>query len=707
MTVSFASLALCGLLAHPGVSPAQKEPQKSPPFRTEAELVAVDVVVLDQEGNPVPGLTAADFTVSEEGRSQTVQFFQPVVAAGGPAAADERRRGYRYSTNVGADARPVRSFVLFYDDVHLTHEQGERAKRALEAFLQDEARAGDLVSIVAPGRALRWHARLPAGTAELQQVLGALQGTFVPDVTRERISDYEAYRIHVMSDEQMAERVGRRFSNYQVAGRDPVDLRRDEGPRPEKKGGTAGLIEPLVHFRAAEAYGRAVTRNRLTLSALTRTIESMASARGRKSIVVMSPGFILDQELTLYREVEDAARRANVALYFVDARGLEVQSVFGSAELGTPLDSRDVGAANADLALEAEGAASLAESSGGFSVRNRNDLAAGLRRIARESQVHYLLGYRPAGRTPDGRFRRIHVQVNRPGLQVRARKGYYAGGVPRPDDAATVGELQLALESPYDLGPLPVRAAAFVFAPVNAGARSVLLAVEADLRAFELKPAPLALTDILDLRILVTNPATGEARRYEGAVEMTLRSGVPSAETSAWYPTAQPFDLVPGRYQARVAIRDRNSGRIGAVTHDFDVPSPRGLTLSSVILTDTIETPALLSPGPPRPVLIVRRLLSPGATLYYQFSVYDAGRTAAGETRVKAGHVLRRADGTIVKELEPTPLAPGAAGLSRFAGLSLAGAPAGEYELVISVADEVRGQAVTVREPFAIAEPRP
>lgn len=682
-------------------TPAQGNAQQRPsPFRTEAELVAVDVVVIGEDGKPVPGLTASDFSVTEDGRTRAVEMFHPIVTEGPPAGGGSRLRRFRYSTNVGRDAQPVRTFVLFFDDVHLTHEQGERAKRALEAFLQHEASAGDVVSLIAPGRGLRWHARLPTGLGELRQVLAALQGTRVLEPTPERISDYEAYRIHVMNDEQMAERVGRRFNNYQVAGRDPVNLQRDEGPRPEKKGGAAGLIEPFVHFRAAEAYARATARSRLTLGSLTRTIDSMAAIRGRKSIAIMSSGFVLDQELPLFREVEDAARRANVALYFVDARGLEVQSVFGSAEVGVPLDSRDVGAANADLTLEAEGAASLAQSSGGFSVRNRNDLAAGLQRIAQESRVYYLLGYRPAGKA-DGKFRRIGVRVNRPSVQVRARRGYYAGGV-RTRNGAAEDALATALDSPYDLEALPVRAAAYTFGPVDGGDVSVMVALEADLRAFDLKRDGAFLTDVLDAHLLVTDAATGEAKRSERSIEMKLQTGVPAAETSAWYPVSDAFRLKPGRYQARVAVRDRNSGRIGAVTHEFEVPRQEGIRLSSVIVTDTVEEPTLFSTAPPRPVLIVRRLLT--GTLCYQFSVYDAARTTGDETRVTAGHIVRRADGTLVKELKPTPLVPGSGGMSRFARVSLAGMPPGDYELVITVSDALAGETVTVIEPFAIAQ---
>jgi VWFA-related protein len=699
------ALLLPLLLLAGGSLSGQNKPLQTPPFRAEAELVTVDVVVLDRRGEPVPNLEASDFVVSEEGRRQRIQVFQPVITAQAAQPDRPAQRSYRYSTNVGVQAHQGRSFVVFFDDVHLTPDQGERAKKAIEQFLNDETQSGDLVSLVAPARALRWHARLPEGRTELVKVLSSLRGANLPDVSAERISDYEAYRIHVMQDEQMAERVGRRFSNFHVAGRDQVNLSRDEGPRPEKKGGAAGLLEPFVQLRAAEAYAHATARNRATLGALTESIESMAPVRGRKSVIVMSPGFIMDQELTLIREAEDAARRANIAMYFVDVRGLEAQSAYGSAQFGSPLDTRDVGAANADPWLEAEGAVVLADSSGGFTVQNKNDLAAGLRRIGRESRVYYLLGYAPDDPGQDRTFRRISVRVDRPDIQVRARKGYYAGGVSADSSPrAETDAFEIALASPYDITSVPVRAKAYVFGNVNEKDASVLLAVETDLRAFALKSSDASPSDVLDLKMLVTNPATGEARRYERVVEMKLPGGVSDVETTAWYPLTQPFELAPGSYQARIAVRDRNTGRVGSVTHDFEVPARSGMTLSSLIITDTIEKPAAGLEGPPKPVLIVRRLLNAGATLYYQFAVFDAGQAANGERRVKAGHVVRRADGTIVKELKPTPLAPGPTGMSRFAGISLGGVPAGEYELVVTVTDEIRGQTLTVTEPFAVAE---
>ena len=103
---------------------------------------------------------------------------------------------------------------------------------------------------------------------------------------------------------------------------------------------------------------------------------------------MLTPGFIADQERVEAGERDRRARRTNVAVYFVDARGLVASTPYAQAQqTGRGLDSRDVGAANAEITLGAEGAAEVAESTGGFSVRNQNDLGRGLQRIGAESRV--------------------------------------------------------------------------------------------------------------------------------------------------------------------------------------------------------------------------------------------------------------------------------------------------------------------------------
>ncbi|AMY12244.1 VWFA-related Acidobacterial domain protein [Luteitalea pratensis] len=675
-----------------------------PRFRTETALVTVDAVVVDDRGQPVTGLTTADFEVLDEGVAQRVEFFQETGAPGSGVSTPARKPGrYSYATNVGAQATATRTFVLVFDDLHLTREQGEQARLALSQFIRVQLVDGDLVSLVVPGIALRWHARLPGGRDELLRIAEGLQGRFQPEPTFERITDYEAYRIHVFQDEAVANSVDRRWRNYRQLGRESTNLASDRGFQPQERGGNAGVIQQDLAIRAADVYSRLMARNRVTLGSMKAMVEGLEAVRGRKSVLLFSAGLIEDQEQIDARHVLDAARRANVAVYFIDVRGIGSGSAFATAQFGSPLDTRDVGFANAQIELEVQGSENLAIDTGGFSVRNANDLNAALGRISRELSSYYLLGFQPSRPGADGAYRKLQVRVRRLGVTVRARKGYYVTGdrVARAADVLGHDALQPVTDSPYDLDTIPLRVASYVFGSPTAGKAVVSLAIEADLRAFGFITTPLALTDVLELRIAATHLESSTAERYDGQVEMTFPLGTRLGE-DAWYGLAREFTLAPGRYQARIAVRDRNNGRIGALTHVFDVPALDGLRVTTPIITDTIETPTGLLPASPKPVLVARREFPAGATVYYQFSVLGIPRGA----RILAGHQVRDAAGTIIKQLEPRAITPAPDGaLSRFGGLSMKGLPAGEYELTLTVVDEAASRTIQLREPFAILPP--
>jgi len=720
-----AVLAVTLLGAGPGAQQPKGSPDQ-PAFRAAADLVIVDAVVIDRDGKPVNNLTADDFAVMDEGRRRPVSLFQTVSAAAIASQPQGTTRRLGYSTNVGVDARPTRAFVLFFDDLHLAQDDGDRAKAALAGFIERELEDGDLVSLVAPGSSLRWHARMPAGRAELERIVSGLRGLFAPDPSFEQMSDYEAYRISAFQDEIVANQVQRRWQNLRALGKEPANLATDKGFQPENRGGMIGLIPADIAIRANAVYQQAAARNRATLVALERTIDGLATVRGRKAVVLVSPGFIDDQERPAdANRAIDAARRANVAVYFVDARGLLSGTPFAQAQFGSPLDSRDVNAANADLTLSAEGADNLASATGGFSMRNQNDLGRGLKRIGDESRVYYLLGFEPdRTNVKPGVFRRLEVKVARPGVTVRARRGYYAGDLPReargadvlsvsngdsrPTSSADgVDALARATESPYELGEIPLRATSYVFGDANPETSVVMLAVDADLRAFAFARKDNQLIDVAELRMLTTEVRTGKTERYERQVEMTFPSTARIGSDS-WHTLAQEFRLAPGSYQARIALRDANSGRIGAVTHNFEVGPLTGLRLTTPILTDAIEGPPPGTAASPKPVLVVRRSFPAGATVYYQFGVLGAARNAAGAVAVTGSHVLRDKDGAVVKAMAPRPIVPGAdGGLSRLAGLNLTGLPPGDYDLSITVRDEVAGQVVERREPFVILPAAP
>ena len=680
-------------------------------FRSGIDLVTVDVVVLDRDGQPVPGLTRAEFTVLEDGRPQAITDFQSIELPLPDAARDlESPRppaARRLSSNQLATNRlPGRSLVLVFDDLNLTRQQGAETKAAIRRFLATGVTSQDAVSLVTTSGGGWFHARTPAGLAQLTALLDRHEGKFVYDTSAERMTDFEAMRVHIFQDMIVAARIRRRFESYRVAGLEPTTVpnARDDMPTIGETPGNVGVVEPYIESRAAAAYSAAVARNRVVMRVLERAVEALGTMRGRKSVMLFSKGFIHDQETRGFRTVSEAARRANVAIYFIDARGLVATTSNFTASEGSPTDARDLGAVFADIALDAEGAVSVAEDSGGFAIRDTNDLAAGLDRISRESRTYYLLGYAPENTRADGRFRRLEVKVSRKGLRVRARRGYFApdAAEPRRDNVGDLDpEVLQALDAPRDLADLPVRATALVFDRATDDAARVIVAADVDPGPFQLEPDADRFTGIVEYAIAATHLETGRVFRFEQTTELNLRPETRRRLEITWYTLARELTLPAGAYQARIVVRDRNSGRIGSVTHDFEVPPPGGFRVSSPILTDQLQSDPAGSA--PRPVVVARRTFASGTTLFCQFHVYGATPDPRGEASVSSDWVLRRADGSLVREMPPRPIAPAAGrGFVRLYGISLASLPPGDYELALGVRDALRGGRIEIREPFTV-----
>jgi hypothetical protein len=414
---------------------------------------------------------------------------------------------------------------------------------------------------------------------------------------------------------------------------------------------------------------------------------------------------IQDARLGIYRQVVSEARRVNAVVYFLDARGLSAATTGMSAEIGTRTEFRDLGSWFTESRERGEGSEALAADTGGFSLRDRNDLAAGLARIGRESRSYYLLGYAPSNRKADGRFRAIEVKVARDGVAVRARRGYYApGGNDKRKETAEGRDaaIQRALDAPFDLADVPLRAIADVFAEAEAGKALVRLTVEADVRGFAFVEKGGSARDTLEFLLLVAREDTGEFSRFDQQFEMSLRPETRARYERDGFPITREVRLAPGRYQAKIVARDRNGGGVGSLTHAFEVPALAGLRVSSLALTDRRRDDA--KGVPPVPEATARRQFAAAGTLHCRFEVYGAGRDAAtGRPKVTAGFSIRRSDGRFLAAMPETPLQGGPDGaLARSLGVPLDGAPPGRYEVSVVVTDLVAGQSAEAREPFVI-----
>jgi VWFA-related protein len=658
-------------------------PQQQPPvFGAEVELVRIDVVVLGRDGKPVSGLSKQDFTVEEDGRPQAIESFEPVVVKGAPieVAAPPRLSGSRL--------RPPsegRSFFVFFDGRHVSQPAAEVFRKSLHDFVQDELREGDWFTLAAPEQALWWTARNGWEYRQLSAVIDRLKGEYVRDPLRLQMSDWEAMRIVELGVAGLAQP-----SIQSGGGGIPTEDSSQPG-RPPSSGASGGSDRMGVGavdktFLAEEVYSRARRGLETTLVALRQALDSLVPLRGRKSLLLVSEGFVLVPDMPGYSELVDVARRANVAVHFLDPRGLDPLL---DAEAGAP----GLGAGTARM-LEQAGADDVAAATGGHAIVS-NDPAEGLRRIAAEAEAYYLLGYAPA-RKGFGE-RKVKVRTTRDGLSVRARSRFFvedpakaaarrAKEAKKDETSGRTPQEKEAMRSVADTTELPLRVSTLFFEDNGKGEVTTMYATEIRVPVSAAGKRKFA-------TVAEARPRDGgKALRDEFEEELNVRPGAPTVLSRHWH-------MPPGVWQVRVLVRDRQTGAIGTALHTYEVPDPKSFRFATPILTTEMET----VDGRERPRVVLARTFGSGRVLYCQYQVHGAKDSREERLpNVVAGWQLWK-DGALVRAAEPTRIRPEWDGrLSRLLGITLTGLEPGEYELRLKAQDLVGGATAEIVEPFTL-----
>lgn len=686
--------------------PAPAPQEQAPAFPAQAELVLVDAVVFDASGNPVEGLTRDDFVLREDGVLQSIQRFDAVALPESAPSAPATATFVSTNTRPRAERRPApRTFVIVFDDAQLTRTSGKRAREAIATFLEKDLRDDDLVTLVSTATGAWWSARLGEGRANLLAVLNNLEGRRPVDRSGSYMSDYEAMQVYLHRDPTIGSEVARRFYQNGVA----LDSPNAETAQAVKEL-QIGDARPLVQARAAEVYQNAKGRSEASLRTLERIGDALAEGEGRKSVLLVSDGFVYDNSLPGFRSVVRAMSRANAAIYFLDARGLPGTPEHASAEVARATEERDVQTFMARKPLETEGSESVAADTGGFSFRNPNDLARGMEKIEREQRAYYLIGYSSTNTRRDGKFRRIRLEVKRPGLTVRARKGYYAPRDEKPAPTEPKGldpEVREALDSPYMMPGIPIRLASYVLGPTGADKASVLLVAEADPDDLGSRKPAKRLQATLESYLVVAARDSSLSVPVQKEVSLDVPPEALARLRRSWLPMFRNVELPAGTYQARLLLKDEKSGRLGTVRHEFVVPAPKAFRMSTPILTDSLQRDQ--KTGAARPVPLARRSFPSGENLVYVFEVYGARPDpATGKPRVTSRCDVRRTDGSTLVASAPRSIVPGPQGdLGEQVPISLRGAPPGDYEVVVRLDDEVSGERVETRDPFTVLPPSP
>jgi len=629
--------------------------------------------------------------VREDGVAQAIVSFERVGSDEGDPSAGAAPAPEMV---IGAAAPRLRSgaaFAFILDDEGMGGSEAKDTRDALARLVTNVLRDRDLITLASTSGKAWWTATLPEGREDLLAVAARLRGRGTEaSLAFDYMSDYEAFAIREREDGTVVARV---IQRWMATGACMMVQGRQDPGCPSRVRATATAVD-----------GARRNRTQSLLTALRRTLDALARSRGRKSVLLFSRGFLQDSDTTA-RDVAATAREANAAVYFVDTRGLQTQpGMYSAADAGSPNPANFLRMGTEASVLESGGAQALAEETGGLSFRNTNDLGAAAARVAGESRVYYLLGFHPRADRKPGDWRKLKVEVTRPGLTVRTRKGYRlraagedggrAESAAGPRKASPV--MTAALDSAQDADGIPVRAMAFVFEPRPKNLSRVLVAAEFDTRGLRIEDGGARATR-LALSIAVTHRDTGVTQESHEQVE--IRAG----EVAGWRSLAREFDLPAGVSQARVVLREPQASVMGALSHRFEVPKADALHVTTPILTDRVE-PAKGGDDRPRAAISINRVFRPGGALYCEFEVLGAkADPVLRAPRVSAGVEVRAADGRVVRKGEPTPIASDRRGrVARLIGLGMDGLPEGDYLLVLGVRDEVAGTHLERREPFAL-----
>jgi len=568
-------------------------------FKVATDLVRLDVSVLDKSRRPVRGLSAADFTILENGKPQPVAAFSAVeLAEEQPAVVGAPwMREVAQDIRDNSDSQQRRLFIIALDD----------------ATIENDPKAIESAKNIARGVVNRM------GPSDVASVAFTRDNRHAQDFTSDRARLLKAIDSFTVGFRGM-DTAGVNAANYAAAA--------SGGGRSTSAGAGAGVGNPLAGNGEDLWYLYSV-------GLLDRAVEYLTDvSERRKAIIYIGEGIPFDiggiagtfnatpgaaaggasaaaLQARIKQQMDDLfdrAQRANVTIYTVDACGLRSdppQNVPGARAATT----------TCIRGLDLDYLENVAAATGGRPIVNQNDFNPGLNAVFVENSSYYLLGFAPGDPARDGKFRTVEVKVNRPGLEVRTRSGYDAPrDAPAGKPKAEASPLMKALAGvvPKSDLPMQITGAAFAFvgemspdkvdAPDPAAdakkgkdkkkaksenapppPASVLVAV-----AFKqpIRQSDERTTENVDLQISAYDP---DGRSYGNSHQRADVSIRPGSSGEAEYEVFGQIDLKPGRYQLRIAANLASFADSGSVYYDVDVPDFANdpLSMSGLMLTAT------------------------------------------------------------------------------------------------------------------------
>ena len=545
----------------PDVPQQERERADPPRFRTAVTRVEVSALVLDRNGTPVRGLTAADFEVYENGVLQVVRSFapftyepdllvlpDPVLERDDPDAPPASMAASNYYTSAS------RVFALILDDLHVDVRR-TRVARAAARRLVEQLTPTDLllVTTTSSSESTNYFTR---DRRHARQMIEQFIGQRLLDKTmagrRFPGHDFEAERL------DHYQRLCAMIRDVSLALRDVSGRRKTVVLVSEGSSFGAGLSDMTVRMPTATGGGRA-------------TLPTGSSR-------------VMNEALA-------AAAAGNVAIYPLNPAGLDVADADliqapGNLTSG-PLTSELYSELLTEARQAKEMARDLAALTGGVSLVDTNDALGGIDRAVRDASSHYVLTYEPQTPAKGSEYRSIEVKVRRPGVRVLARHGYRAPATRPPPPMKVPGSLPPQLRTllagvmPDDGLPMRVQAV-----PVSRNGPTATIAVVVEVNG-TLLGGERALK--IEQGLLTVNAAGKAANGVRRTFDVSLSPVQSEVLTATGLRSVWAIELPPGKHQLRVASIDVATGRGGSVYLDVTVPNgtalPPGVLVASRFLS--------------------------------------------------------------------------------------------------------------------------
>ncbi|HKR02901.1 MAG TPA: VWA domain-containing protein, partial [Pyrinomonadaceae bacterium] len=347
------TIVLLSCLAAPfstlrGQESAQPTPsgQDDDVIRIKTELVQTDLMVFDKQGRFVDGLRPEQFELTVDGKPQVISFFERVTAGSADEASQVRAaaRGTTSSVSGGRGSREVagevskgRLIFFFLDDLHLSESSLARARKALSNFIENRMNESDQVAIVSTSGQIGFLQQLTDNKTVLTEAVSRLNYRRVTEIQGGKvpISENDANQIQNGTDRDLFAYLVRATQNEYFA----------------KGDGAGRTIANLVRNRVRQINIQSKADAATTFDVLQSLMRSSASLPGRKLVVFMSDGFIVDPRrsnaLDLMKRVTDDAARSGVVVYTMDLRGTFADAAVDASrndysDLGSPRVARNI-----------------------------------------------------------------------------------------------------------------------------------------------------------------------------------------------------------------------------------------------------------------------------------------------------------------------------------------------------------------------------